>query len=88
MCLVSCKQVKSNTAALSAQRAERKVKRLIQKIKLNLWTGTYTVIRDAGSVILTRRKTPAMSEFMKVNDPPDRDGYNLVYTIKRKEQET
>lgn len=58
---------------------------MITKIKLNLWTGTYTVIRDAGSVILTRRKTPAMAEFMKETEPPERDGYNLVYSKKRKE---
>lgn len=60
---------------------------LIQKIKLNLWTGTYTVIRDAGSIVLTRRKTPAMNEFIKQAGTPVRDGYNLIY-FKRKEKET
>ena len=50
---------------------------------MNLATGTYTVVRTEGSVILTRRKTPAMHEFMKAAGTPDREGDSLVYTIKK-----
>lgn len=58
---------------------------MIKKIKISVFTGTYTVIRDAGSVILTRRKTPAMSEFMRQNGPGVRDGNYIVYTPTKKE---
>ena len=59
---------------------------MIKKIKLNLFTGTYTVVRTEGSVILTRRKTPAMSEFMKAAGSPDREGDSLVYLIKERNE--
>lgn len=61
----------------------RKEGNMIKKIKLNLFSGSYTVIRDAGSVIITRRKTPAMSEFMRENGPGVQDGNYIVYLPKK-----
>ncbi len=59
---------------------------MIKKIKLSVFTGSYTVIRDAGSVIITRRKTPAMSEFMRQNGPGVRDGNYIVYMSTTKKE--
>lgn len=61
---------------------------MIKKVKLNLITGTYTVIRTEGSVIITRRKSPMMSDFIKAAGIPDREGDFLVYRIKEGTQET
>ena len=60
---------------------------MIKKIKLNLSTGTYTVIRSEGSVILTRKETPAMNEFIREAGTPDRVNDTLVYQIRPERKE-
>lgn len=67
-------------------RKNRKEGNMIKKIKLNLFTGSYTVIRDAGSVIITRRKTSTMSEFMQQNGPGIPDGNYIVYMPTAKKE--